>query len=256
VSPLRTQQRTLISRLRQVLTWTFTGSCVVAGGWAAADAIAHAETFQVQEVRFVGSEKAPAGQLRHLADVPTGTHLFHADLSAAITGVETHPWVDEASARRRFPGAVEIHVREHEPKMLLALDALWLISSTGEVFKRADSGALDYPILTGITPALTEEHPQVARAVIDDALNIHTAVDGDEQIALAEVSEIHFDANAGFSIVMRSGTRILLGFADPFPALDRLTRMRERGLDLNTPQHIDLDVGKVAIVTPLHSPPQ
>ena len=88
MSPLRTQQRTLISRLRQVLTWTFTGSCVVAGGWAAADAIAHADTFQVQEVRFVGTEKAPTGQLRHLADVQTGTHLFHADLSAAIKGVE------------------------------------------------------------------------------------------------------------------------------------------------------------------------
>ena len=159
------------------MTWTFTGGCVVAGGWGAADAIAHADTFQVQEVRFVGTEKAPTGQLRHLADVQTGTHLFHADLSRAIKGVEAHPWVDEASARRRFPGAVEIHVREHEPKMLLALDALWLVSTDGEVFKRADSGALDYPILTGITPELTQEHPKVARAVIDDALNIHKAVE-------------------------------------------------------------------------------
>ena len=46
-----------------------------------------------------------------------------------------------------LPGAVEIHVREHEPKMLLALNDLWLVSNEGEVFKRADSGALDYPVL-------------------------------------------------------------------------------------------------------------
>ena len=111
------------------------------------------------------------------------------------------------------------------------------------------------PQLAHSAPA-SRLHPKVARAVIDDALNIHKAVDGDDQLALEELSEIHFDANAGFSLVMRSGTRIVLGFADPYPALDRLSRMRERGLDLNTPQHIDLDVGNVAIVSPLHSPPQ
>ena len=102
------------------------------------------------------------------------------------------------------------------------------VSTDGEVFKRADSGALDYPILTGITPELTQEHPKVARAVIDDALNIHKAVDGDDQIALAELSEIHFDANAGFSLVMRSGTRVVIGFADPLCARPALANARAR----------------------------
>ena len=137
--------------------------------------------------------------------------------------------------------------------MLLALDALWLVSTDGEVFKRADSGALDYPILTGITPELTKEHPKVARAVIDDALNIHKAVDGDDQIALAELSEIHFDANAGFSLV-RSGTRVVVLRRSLPRARPALANARARP-DINTPQHIDLDVGNVAIVSPLHSPP-
>ena len=132
-------------------------------------------------------------------------------------GRQKHPLGDASLDPLRFMSA-------SIPENVAGIDALWLVDNDGEVFRRADSGALDYPILTGITPELTQEHPKVARAVIDDALNIHKAVDGDDQIALAELSEIHFDANAGFSLILRSGTRVLLGFADPAPALDRLSR--------------------------------
>ena len=228
----------------------------VSGSWFTVDAIAHADTFQVNEVRIVGAEKAPTGQLRHLANVEPGTHLFRADLSAAIRGVEAHPWVEKASARRLFPGAVEIQVREHKPGLLLALNDLWMVSESGAVFKRAHSSALDYPVLTGLSPAMTEEHPRVARAIIDDALKVIKAVDGDEHIAINDLSEIHFDSTAGYSLVMRSGSRVVLGFADPYVALDRLSRMREQGLSLDTPQHVDLDVGTVAVVTLLQSPSQ
>ena len=70
-------------------------------------------------------------------------------------------------------------------------------------------------------------------------------------LADSDISEFHFDAHVGFSLILRSGTQVLLGFADPAPALDRLSRMRERGLNLDTPQRIDLDVGSVAIASPL-----
>jgi len=136
--------------------------------------------------------------------------------------------------------------------MLLALDELWLVDDKANIFKRADSSLLDFPVLSGIDPDFLKEHPTIARAIIDDANAIYRVVDADEQLALTELSEIHFEAHAGFTLVLRSGSRIVLGFADPAPALDRLTRMRERGLNLETPQQIDLDVGSVAIATPLH----
>ena len=252
MSPLRPQYPSPKTRLQQVLTLTLTGTCVALGMWAVGDAIAHGETFQVRDVVFVGTERANSAQLRHLADVRHGTHLFNADLARAVRGVEAHPWVDEATARRRFPSAVEIHIREHQPKMLLALEELWLVDENANIFKRADSSLLDFPVLSGIDPDFLNEHPSIGRAIIDDANAIYQAVDADEQLALNELSEIHFDDQAGFTLVLRSGSRIVLGFADPAPALDRLTRMRERGLNLETPQQIDLDVGSVAIATPLH----
>lgn len=251
MSPLLPRQPSLITRARQVLAWTLGGGCVLAVLVATGDHIAHGETFQVQEVSFVGNSMANATQLRHLADVRRGTHLFGANLDRAVQGVEQHPWVNKASARRRFPGSVEIHVREYTPRLLLAIDDLWLVDENGTIFTRADSDSMDFPILTGIEPTLLTEHPNIARAIIDDATRLHEAVDADEQLADSDLSEIHFNAQVGFSLILRSGTQVILGFADAAPALDRLSRMRERGLNIDTPQRIDLDVGSVAIATPL-----
>ena len=245
------RQSSFIDRARTVLAWTLGGGCALLVVAATGNHIAHGETFQVQEVNIVGNSMASQIQLRHLADVRRGTHLFRANLDRAVQGVQEHPWVQDASARRRFPGAVEIHVREHEPRMLLAIEQLWLVDTEGTVFTRADSDSMDFPILTGIDPTLFNEHPNIARAIIDDATRLHKAVEADEQLADSDLSEIHFDASVGFSLILRSGSQVILGFADPAPALDRLSRMRERGLKLDTPQRIDLDVGSVAIASPL-----
>jgi len=51
--------------------------------------------------------------------------------------------------------------------------------------------------------------------------------------------------------VLRSGTRLQLGFSDPIQRLDRLAQMVERGLDLEQPQQIDLEADTVAIASPL-----
>jgi len=237
--------------VRHVVTWTLACVCGSAALWGVGTAIAHGETFQVSEVVFVGNERAGDVQLRHLADIQNGVHLFNADLSRAIRGIERHPWVKKASARRRFPGAIEVQVQEHDPKMLLAIGELWLVDEDGNVFKRANSSLLDFPVLSGIEPSLFQEHPNVARAILNEAITIHNAVEADDQLAHSDLSEIHFDSQTGYALVLRSGTQIVLGFADPAPALDRLSRMREQGLDILTPQRIDLDVGSVATATPL-----
>jgi cell division septal protein FtsQ len=252
VSPLLPQQSTVFARMRQVLTWTLTGICSTAALWGVGTAIAHGETFQVSEVMFVGNDRAGDVQLRHLADIRSGVHLFNADLTKAVRGIERHPWVKKASARRRFPGAIEVQVQEYEPKMLLAIEDLWMVDGEGHVFKRANSNLLDFPVLSGIEATLFQDHPNVARAIITDAIKVQEAVEADDQLAHSDLSEIHFDGRTGYALILRSGTQVVLGFADPSPALDRLSRMREQGLDILTPQRIDLDAGSVAIATPLH----
>ena len=135
--------------------------------------------------------------------------------------------------------------------MLLAIGDLWLVDDSARVFKRADSNTLDFPILSGVDPEMFTTHPAVANAIVSEGLGVYTAVAADPQMAESDVSEIHFDDRTGFELVLRSGTEVVTGFTEPSAALDRLRRMRDQGLDLDSPQRIDLDVGSVAIATPL-----
>ena len=87
MSPLLPQQSTVHNRVRQVLTWTASIAALSATSWFVVDQIAHGQTFQVSAVEFVGNERAEAVQLRHLADVKHGVHLFNADLGRAVRGL-------------------------------------------------------------------------------------------------------------------------------------------------------------------------
>ena len=103
------------------------------------------------------------------------------------------------------------------------------------------------------------EHPNVARRVIRRALATYRALDADTPVQPELISEIHFDQRRGYTLVLRSGTRIVLGVAESHDGFERLSRMVQVGLDLQLPQVVDLGVGRVAIATPLPNafqPPQ
>ena len=213
--------------------------------------MAHGETFRVTEVRFQGRIQASEAHLRHLTDIRMGTHMFQTDLNRAVHGVERHPWVESASARRRFPGTVEITIREHTPDLLVALDTLWVADAHGHVFKRADPDQLDHPVLTGMDPELMRTHPELGRRIVRGAFDVISALRDDTSIEMAQLSEIHFDAHRGFTLVLRNGSRVVLGFEGPAERLDRLAQMVTHGLDLTQPQAVDLDIDTVAVATPL-----
>lgn len=213
--------------------------------------IAEGEAWEVQEVVVAGNVRVSDTAVRHLADIRRGTHLFQVDLQHAVDAVQQNVWVRSAEARRVVPGTVEIVVHEHEPAMLVALDRLWYADRRGMPFAPAKTDDLDYPVVTGIDQRLAEARPDLARAITLGALRILDTVDGDPRLGPDQVSELRFDDRFGFTMVLRSGTEIILGFDAPDDRLDRLDRMVAQGLDLERPHRVDLDIDTVAIATPL-----
>ena len=208
--------------------------------------------WRVEDVRFVGNSHADVPALRHLSDIRTGTHLAQVDLNRAIAGVERHPWVKHASARRVFPAAVEITVEEYTPVMLLALDRLWYVDKDGVPFTPAKDGDLDLPVLTGLDPAFACREPDLARAVVTGGLRVlNSWTTHGGAVPADDASEVAFNAAHGYDLVLRSGTRLILGFGDPADPLGKLDRLVAAGLDLKTPQRVDLDMETVAVATPL-----
>jgi hypothetical protein len=160
-------------------------------------------------------------------------------------------WVKNAEVRRYLDGTVSIQVEEHNPVMLLSHSGLFHVSDEGEVFVRARAEDLDFPILTGVEPHLIVEYPAVAQKIIDDALEIFSEVVAQGVLDERALSEIHFDEDLGFDLLLTNRTRLRFGLRSPEVQSTRLRAMLVSGLELSTPQNVDLDLDGMAIATPL-----
>ena len=145
--------------------------------------------------------RATEPALRHLADLRNGTTMWSVDLARVSAGVQRHPWVERVHAKRRFPNTVVVTVEEYEPVALLAYDdGLYYLDDGGTPFLRADSGDLDYPVLTGIDTALERSNPNLPRLVIRDALWLLDEIDSRSLLGRDVISEIGFHRTHGFTV--------------------------------------------------------
>ena len=208
--------------------------------------------FRIQTVKLSHSDRVTETAVRHLANIRFHQHLFMFDTVWAENQIERHPWVKKATVSRDFPSAISVTIEEHIPTLLLALDRMWYVDAEGDIFRAADSNDINHPILTGIPSNWTTEQPELVQIIIRDALIVRQAFDLPLLGSEDNISEIHFQRETGFQVILRNGTTISLGFYDPNTRVERLRKMVSKGLDLTTPQRIDLDAEKVAIAKPLN----
>lgn len=242
------QRRNLTHRLPRVITGLmFAGLFAFFGRELYSSPMFRVETLNVTE-----SSRVTETAVRHLANLRYSQHLFLMDTVWAAEQIERHPWVKEASVSRTFPSTVNIEIEEYTPTLLLALERMWYVDREGDIFRAADSSDVNHPILTGIPSEWSVEHPNLVQIVIRDALTVREAFDLPELGSEDNISEIHFQQETGFQVILRNGTTISLGFYEPNSRVERLKKMVSKGLDLSTPQRIDLDADKVAIAKPLN----
>lgn len=205
----------------------------------------------VERVEFTGAARTSEVGLRHLVDVRNGTTIWGVDLERAERGAESHPWVRDATVRRRWPDAVVVEIEEYVPVALLQQEGLHYVASDATVFLRARSDDLDYPVITGVAAELGRTHPDLPRLVVRDALALLGALDERGLIGRDEISEVAFAASRGFTVHTHTGARVIFGLDGRSRQLDRLSKLFQQGLDLSRPIHVDLAPASLAIVRPL-----
>jgi cell division protein FtsQ len=224
----------------------------VGGLGLAATPLVDGEHYVVGEVQVEGIRHAGLTEIRHLANIPARTKLWEVDTHATAASVIAHPWVRSATATRNWPNGVTIHVEEYQPVLLVQQRGLFYADAAGTVFKRARTDDLDYPVLTGIDAQWADLYPAVAQRIVRDALKVLHGVAADSLLSTSAVSEIRFSEVSGFSIALRNGTELVLGFGDPTAPLSRFHRMLQSGLDLSKgPYRMDLTAPAMAVLTPL-----
>lgn len=239
----------MLRHLRTIALLLVSVALVGAGVWV----LGFSELVRYRQLVVVGNSHVTEAAVRHLADLPEGSPLVALDLPHAVAGVERHPWVAHAQARRVFPDTVEIVVEERVARAVLVLDGFYLVDQDGVPFRRADADQLDHPLLTGIPAELANREPAVARRLIREGLALLDEAPRHAGLQDGEISEVRFDAGIGYTLALRNGGEVLLGF-EGAPALTRLDVLTAHGVDLSHPQRVDLGLPKLAVVTPLPPP--
>ncbi len=238
----------MLRALRTIAAFFAVGACLGGLAWWALGS----EQLRFRTLRFVGNTNAPEAHLRHLAGLEPGLPLLSLELDTALEGVRKHPWVIDASARRVFPDTVVITVEERQPQALLMLDGLYLVDAEGEPFRRATAPHLDYPVITGIPRHVAEEAPELGRRLVLDALRLLSQAEGHAGLTAREISEVRFDPESGYALVLRNGGEVLVGFRNPEEALVQLDVLASRGVSVApAPVRVDLGSATTAVVTPL-----
>jgi cell division septal protein FtsQ len=168
-------------------------------------------------------------------DRPVNTLTF--DTQAAVRGLKSLPWVEEADiSRAPLPDGITVRVTEYRPRAVVALDRLYYLDAKGRPFKSLEPGENpDKPIVSGFTlDELLNEGPLAGQAVSEvfDLMDVlDRRADG---WRLEEISEIRRDPDIGVTLFTRSsGIEARLGFgpfAEKVARLGRVTdRLRSRG---------------------------
>ena len=254
-SKTSTKTRLPFILFRRILRICFAGGIICVGAfWAYSYFMG--PSLRIWKVEITGQETISDIALHHLSDIHFGTHVLAVDPEYAEKELLRHPWIRSAKVEIEYPSTVRIHVSEHKPTLLLALEKMWYLSEEGIPFRQADSSNIDYPILTGIPNSWVNKHPHIVKKIIDDALILFKAFEGSAIGSPNDLSEIVFEKNTGFTVILRNGTEIIFGFYEPEERLERLRQMvinTDHSLDLSQPKQIILDAERVAVVMPLSS---
>jgi cell division protein FtsQ len=181
-----------------------------AGGYGMRYFLLHSPHFALRNVQISPTHHVTAEALRRRAAIPAGTNLFRLDLATVRQNLASVPWLRSVKLHRELPATLRVEVSEYEPVALICLDSLYLVSATGEVFKRAAASEYDHlPVLTGfgraaylMEPELT--HGQIRAALL--ALSRYQSHPGRPAIG-----EVHFDRFIGVTLYTDSGIAIRLG---------------------------------------------
>lgn len=236
--------------LRRILSLSLYLGLFLLGSWGAYK-ICVGPYFRIWSIDISGNKTISGQALHHLSDIYYGQHIWSWDEDKSAKKIEHHPWVYSAQVVWDFPSQVHITVQEEEVRALLALKKLWYINKDGTPFHVSQNDNLNHPIITGIPQNWIIKHPYVVQRIIKESLVVLDAMDEFEYISTRQISEIYFQKDLGFSIILRNGSKIIFGFYNPKDRLERLSQMIENGLSLDEPQQIVLDAERVAVVIPL-----
>jgi cell division protein FtsQ len=204
------QSSAMLFALLRMLGALCVAALLAAGAYGVGRFLLHSPHFALREVRISPTHHVTAEALRKRAAIPTDVNLFQLDLGAVKKNLATQPWLRSIKLHRQLPSTLHLEVSEYEPVALVCLDSLYLVSDSGEVFKRATPGEYAHlPVITGFGRAAYLLEPELTREQIRTALFALSRYQRNPQRPL--IGEAHVDHFIGVTLYTAGGVAIRLG---------------------------------------------
>ena len=195
---------------------------VTAAGAAVYSWLGHSRLFTVRDIDMNRCAYVTRDEVSGiLSSVPKG-NIWSLSSRDNRRRLLTHPWVRRVSVRKSFPDRLVVRIDERKPAAMINLDALYYVDEEGKIFKRLTAyDPKNFPIVTGFSRSELTARDAVTLQNLAKTLELLRCA---ESGALRQnVSEVHFDAQEGFTLVTRdSGLQLKIGMIDSREAMKRI----------------------------------
>ncbi len=122
-------------------------------GWRA---LVRSPLFVIQDIEVTGVRHLAPDEVVAAAAVPQGTSLLACAAKEIEQRVERHPWVADATVRKRVPDTLRIVVLERMPVAIVdTVDRLWVVDADGFALgEHSLEATSSLPVIRGV-PGLT-----------------------------------------------------------------------------------------------------
>ena len=110
----------------------------------------HSPYFNIGEVAMVGNKRISNEALNTWIGPIVGGNIFQLNLDEISHKLTEHPWVQSASARRVFPQAIYIELKERTPFAKIQLENIYVMDNYGVLLGTEVGSQKKLPTITGI----------------------------------------------------------------------------------------------------------
>ncbi len=243
-------------RLRQVLPVVAAFLAVAfvgAAGAAAYSWLGHSPIFSVQVIDINPCDHVSRDEVSGILNGVSRGNIWTLSTREIGRRLMTHPYVREVAVRKAFPDKLVVRVGERRPVAMINLDSLYYVDERGEIFKRLTAyDSKSFPIVTGFSREdLAAKDPVSMQNLKRTIELLQCAGSG---VLRENISEAHFDAQDGYTLVTRDfGLQLKIGTTEFREAMRRVAVAlpklasigRDRGIvDLKTPDRIYVRPGE------------
>jgi len=193
-----------------------------AAGAAAYSWLGHSDIFSVRIVHMNPCDRVSGDEVSAILKGVARGNIWSLSKEEIGRRILSHPFAREVTVRKAFPDKLVVTIEEREPVAMINLDALYYVDERGIIFKRLTAyDEKNFPILTGFSREdLAAKDPVTIR-------NMKRTIDllrhAEAGSLSRNISEVHFDAQDGYTLVTRDfGLQLKIGTMDFDEAMKRV----------------------------------